>query len=352
MGVSDPAGQASQLVDAGLDCLICHSESYHPGEAIFQLAGTVYLRPTDRQGLQGAEVHIVDAQGRDIRLAESRVEGYRNFATKLWNAARYGEMNDCRPDPAFDPAACRLTVNRWIIAAAADAAREVTAALDTFKFNEAAGALYHFAWGTFCDWYLEFTKPILNGDDAEAAAETRAATAWVFDQILKLLHPFMPFISEELWASLSENRASMLILESWPETGDALAAPDAAAEMDWVVRLISEIRAVRAEMNVPAGARLDLAIRDLAMDKQPWLSANEAQIKTLARIDLDQERGRLAKEIGKTAGEIGKLEKKLGNAGFLAKAPEDVVEENRRRLAEAEAQKSKLEAALTRISAA
>jgi valyl-tRNA synthetase len=325
------------------------------------------------------------AQGRDIRLSESRVEGYRNFATKLWNAARYCQMNECRPDPAFDPGSCSLTVNRWIIAAAADAAGEVTAALDAFKFNEAAGALYHFAWGTFCDWYLEFTKPILTGDDADAAAETRAATAWVFDQILKLLHPFMPFISEELWASMSDHRASMLILESWPATDDSLAAPEAAAEMDWVVRLISEIRAVRAEMNVPAGARLELAIRDLAPEKQPWLSANGAQIKTLARIgaldaagtdsavpegsvqivldeatlilplagviDLDQERGRLEKEIGKAAGEIGKLEKKLGNAGFLAKAPEDVVEENRRRLAEAEAQKSKLEAALTRIGA-
>jgi valyl-tRNA synthetase len=323
------------------------------------------------------------AQGRDIRLAESRVEGYRNFTTKLWNAARYCLMNECRPVPGFDPGAARLTVNRWIMAAADGAARDVTEALDAFKFNEAAGAIYHFAWGTFCDWYLEFTKPILSGEDAEAAAETRAATAWVFDRILKLLHPFMPFISEELWSAMAEQRASLLILESWPDAEEAPKAADAAAEMDWVVRLISEIRAVRAEMNVPAGARLELMIRDLAPDKRPWLAANEAQIKTLARlvtvetggaggalpdgsiqivldeatlilplagvIDLDQERGRLEKEITKALAEIGKLEKKLGNAGFLAKAPEDVVEENRRRLAEAEAQKSKLEEALTRI---
>ncbi|MDX1485677.1 MAG: class I tRNA ligase family protein, partial [Alphaproteobacteria bacterium] len=304
--------------------------------------------------------------------------------TKLWNAARYCEMNDCRPDPVFDPATCTLTVNRWIVGEAAKAAHEVTQALDAYRFNEAAGTIYRFAWGTFCDWYLEFTKPILGGGDDAAAAETRAATAWVLDWILKLLHPFMPFITEELWSEMSDRRDSLLILESWPEPGPALTAPDAAAEMDWVVGLISEIRAVRAEMNVPAGARLELMIRDLATAKLPWLQANEAQIKTLARIgslateaaevpdgsiqivideatailplagviDLDQERGRLEKEITKAAGEIGKLEKKLSNKGFLEKAPEAVVEENRQRLAEAEAQKNKLEEALTRIAAA
>jgi valyl-tRNA synthetase len=328
------------------------------------------------------------AQGRDVRLAESRVEGYRNFATKLWNAARYCEINGCAPVHDFDPRDCKLTVNKWIVSEAAKAAADITAALDSYKFNEAASGIYQFAWGTFCDWYLEFTKPILSGGDDGAAAETRATTAWVLDQILRLLHPFMPFITEELWSALAEGRESLLITESWPDTGNALAAPDAEAELDWVVRLISEVRAVRAEMNVPAGARLELVIRDLASDKEPWLAAFDAQIKGLARlesvaveggdavaadipegsiqiiideatvilplagiIDLDQERGRLETEINKAAGEIGKLEKKLANKGFLEKAPEEVIAENRQRLADAQAQKTKLGEALTRIAA-
>jgi valyl-tRNA synthetase len=324
------------------------------------------------------------AQGRDVRLAESRVEGYRNFATKLWNAARYCEINGCAPVREFDPSDCNLTVNKWIASAADKAAADVTAALDGFKFNEAAGSIYRFAWGTFCDWYLEFTKPILSGGDDDAAAETRATTAWVLDQILRLLHPFMPFITEELWSEMASGRESLLIEETWPNTSRALAAPEAEAELDWVVRLISEIRAVRAEMNVPAGARLNLIIRDLATDKEPWLVANDAQIKGLARvqnvtkdsgtsvipegsiqivideatvilplagiIDLDQERGRLEKEITKAAGEIGKLEKKLANKGFIEKAPEEVIAENRQRLADAQAQKTKLGEALTRIA--
>ncbi len=328
------------------------------------------------------------SQGRDIRLAEARVEGYRNFATKLWNAARYCQINDCAPVPGFDPKDCVLTVNKWIASQADKAATDVTVALDSFKFNEAAGAIYHFAWGTFCDWYLEFTKPILaDGDDA-AAAETRATTAWVLDQILRLLHPFMPFITEELWSAMAGGRDSLLIAESWPDTVGALADPVAEAELDWVVRLISEVRAVRAEMNVPAGARLELAIRGLDAAKQPWLEAFDAQIRGLARlqtvtadgvdagaaeipegsiqivideatvilplagiIDLDQERLRLEKEIAKALGEIGKLDKKLANKGFLDKAPEVVIAENRQRLRDAEAQKTKLAEALTRISA-
>ncbi len=326
------------------------------------------------------------SQGRDIRLAEARVEGYRNFATKLWNAARYCQINNCAPVQGFDPKDCVLTVNKWIASQADKAAADVTVALDSFKFNEAAGGIYHFAWGTFCDWYLEFTKPILaDGDDA-AAAETRATTAWVLDQILRLLHPFMPFITEELWSAMAGGRESLLIAESWPDTVGALADPVAEAELDWVVRLISEVRAVRAEMNVPAAARLELAIRGLAAAKQPWLEAFDSQIRALAClesvtggeagaqempegsiqivideatvilplagiVDLDAERGRLEKEIAKAAGEIGKLEKKMGNKGFLDKAPEVVIAENRQRLADAEAQKTKLGEALTRISA-
>jgi valyl-tRNA synthetase len=140
------------------------------------------------------------AQGRDIKLAASRVEGYRNFATKLWNAARFAEMNGCVRDPEFTPRGAKETLSRWIAHETARAAREVTAALEAYKFNEAAGALYRFIWNVFCDWYLELSKPVLTGPDGAAKAETRAMTAWVLDEILKLLHPFMPFITEELWA--------------------------------------------------------------------------------------------------------------------------------------------------------
>ncbi|MEX2450434.1 MAG: valine--tRNA ligase, partial [Rhodospirillales bacterium] len=198
------------------------------------------------------------AQGRDIKLAESRVEGYRNFTTKLWNAARFTQMNGCKAETGFDPAACTLTVNKWIVGKVFEAAREATRAIEAYRFNEAANALYQFTWGTFCDWYLEFTKPIFDADDEAAIHETRAATAWALDQILKLLHPMMPYVTEELWAQLADSRASLLIVEPWPAFADSLLDPAAMAEMDFVVRLISDIRAVRAEMNVPPGAKVAL----------------------------------------------------------------------------------------------
>src|SRR5690606_34796405 len=159
------------------------------------------------------------AQGRDIKLARSRVEGYRNFATKLWNAARFAEMNECVRVKGFDPTSAKLTVNRWIAGETERTAKAVTAALVEYKFNEAASAIYEFTWGIFCDWYLEFVKPVLNGSDTEAKSETRAMVAWALDQVLKLLHPFMPFITEELWAHMVEHgikRDAMLALSPWP----------------------------------------------------------------------------------------------------------------------------------------
>ena len=141
--------------------------------------------------------------GRDIKLSENRVEGYRNFATKLWNAARYLQMNDCSLVADFSPAGCRLTVNRWITAAAGRCVGDVTAALDTYRFDDAANRLYHFVWGTFCDWYIELTKPILQATDVAARAETQATTAWILGRIVHLLHPMMPFITEEVWEQLA-----------------------------------------------------------------------------------------------------------------------------------------------------
>jgi valyl-tRNA synthetase len=324
------------------------------------------------------------AQGRDIKLAESRVEGYRNFATKIWNAARFNEMNGCKLVEGFDPAQNTNIVNRWIVSRLADTVGEVESAIESYRFNEAAGALYQFAWGTYCDWYLEFAKPLFQGNDAAAAAETRATSAWVLGRILHLLHPMMPFITEELWENLTDGQGGMLIRAEWPQPQASWRAPDAAGEMDWVVKLIEAVRAVRSEMNVPAGAKIPLTLKDASPEAQRRIDTHRSLILTLARlesitpqtgevakgavqivveeatlilplagvIDIGQERTRLQKEIGKVEGEIRKVEGKLGNEAFVAKAPPEVVEENRDRLAEFEAAKAKLSDALKRISAA
>ncbi|MEO3433178.1 valine--tRNA ligase [Inquilinus sp. CAU 1745] len=339
----------------------------------------------DRYGADALRFTLISmaAQGRDIKLSEQRVEGYRNFATKLWNAARYCQMNGCVPVPGFDPAAAKLTVNRWVAGEVVETARRLETALDAFRFNDAAGALYQFAWGTFCDWYLEFTKPILNGGDEAAQAETRAMTAWVLDQILNLLNPQMPYLTEELWAQLSEGRGERLIGAHWPDYPDSLVDADAGAEMGWIVRLVSAVRTVRSEMNVPAGAEIELRVKDANAETARRLEAHADIVKRLARldaiqvtddappkgsaqsvldeatlilpladvIDLDQERARLTKEIAKLDGEIGKIEKKLSNEQFLAKAPEEVVAEQRERQADAVATRKKLEAALKAVAA-
>ncbi|MEO0729504.1 MAG: valine--tRNA ligase, partial [Pseudomonadota bacterium] len=227
------------------------------------------------------------AQGRDIKLATSRVEGYRNFATKLWNAARFAEMNECVTVESFDPSRAEQTINKWIAGKTQRTAETVSAALDAYKFNEAAGAVYEFVWGEFCDWYLELIKPILNGNDAAAIAETRAMVAWTRDQILALLHPFMPFITEELWARTAEHgpaRRTMLALSDWPHI-DGLVQDDADDEIGWVIRLISEVRSVRSEMNVPAGAKMTLALVDADDVTRARLRTHDETIKRLARLD-------------------------------------------------------------------
>ncbi len=323
------------------------------------------------------------AQGRDIKLSDQRVEGYRNFATKLWNAARYALMNECRPQSGFDPRAARLTVNRWIIGEAVTLGTQVSAAIDAYKFNEAAGALYHFAWGTFCDWYLEFTKPILTGDNAAAKAETRAVTAWVLGRMMHYLHPFMPFLSEEIWEQMGVAEADgPLITATWPDHDPSLVDAAAAVEMDWVVRLISTVRGVRSEMNVPASSQLTVFLKDASPAALQRLATYQDLILRLARlyragaldgavpkgsaqaildeatvilpladvIDLDQERARLRKELAKIEHDISKIDRKLGNPDFVAKAPEGVVEENRERRAEAERTLQRLQDALARVS--
>ncbi len=319
------------------------------------------------------------AQGRNIRLSEARVEGYRNFSTKLWNAARFCEMNDCKPDPAFDPAKAQLPLSQWIVHEANKCAGEVTKEIEAYRFNDAATAVYRFAWNIFCDWHVELAKPVFFGEDEAAKSETRAATAWAFDQVLKLLHPFMPFVTEELWGAIAKRDAHLMVTD-WPVREASLENQAAADEINWTIELITAIRSVRAEMNVPAGAQIEML--QVGDDANVWerLGAHDALIKRLARlssidraveapkgavqvihegatfalplgdvIDIDAEKARLTKEIDKAVKEIAGIDKKLANKNFVDKAPAKVVEEQHTRRADHEEQVEKLNAALTRL---
>ena len=318
------------------------------------------------------------AQGRDLKLAKNRVEGYRNFATKLWNAARFAEMNGVVRDETYDPVAARVTVNRWIAGEAARTRDAVTKAIEEHKYNEAAAALYHFAWNVFCDWYVELIKPILTGDDETAKAETRGSVAWAFDQILLLLHPFMPFITEELWGKTAP-RSQLLIDAEWPSYA-GLGDAKTDAEMDWVIRLISEIRSVRSEMNVNAGARIPCVIVGAGQDARRRAAAWENEIMRLARlssmvfedvvpassaqialeeatvalplegmIDFVAERARLNKELEKIAKDMAVIDGRLNNANFVAKAPPEALEESRELKVQLDAKKAKVGEALKRL---
>ena len=324
------------------------------------------------------------AQGRDVKLSESRVEGYRNFSTKLWNAARFCEMNECRPTEDFDPSGVKETVNRWIIGKLRDAEAAASGAVASYRFNDMAGALYHFTWGTFCDWYVELVKPILNGDNEAARAETRATAAWVLDQILHLLHPIMPFVTEELWQQLDDRRAGPLITSAWPVLDPSLTNADVNAEMDWVVRLISQVRTVRSEINVPPKAKIPLLLKDAGDKARSFMGRHAELIERLARldklelldgevpkgavqdvideativlpiadvIDLSTEKARLEKEIAKLDSEVKRFEGKLANEKFVANAPEAVVKTERERLDDACQARDKMNEALGRLTAA
>jgi valyl-tRNA synthetase len=357
------------------------------GQKMSKSKGNV-IDPLDLIDSYGADalrftLSAMAAQGRDIKLSASRVEGYRNFATKLWNAARFAEINNAVPRDDFDPTSAKVTLNRWIAGESERAHAAVTEALQAFRFNEAAGAIYHFIWHVYCDWYLELIKPILAGADQDAAAETRAMAAFVFDQALKLLHPFMPFVTEELWAKRAPEagRASLLMLAAWPEHR-GLQNAEADAEIDWLIRFVSEVRSVRAEMNVPAGAKVPLVISGASDETRARAAHHEETLLRLARLDkiefgkppagavqivLDEavlalplagiidvgaEQKRLKREIDKVGSEIRQLDAKLANEKFVSRAPEHVVEEQRERKSEAEAVAAKLEQALKRLEAA
>ena len=367
--------------------------------------GTVYLHGlvTDEKGQKMSKskgnvidpLELIDKYGADalrftmtslaasqagrLRLATSRVEGSRNFATKLWNATRFAEMNGAALPEGFDPASARLTVNKWMLGELARANLAIDKALVEFRLNEAAGTLYEFIWGVVCDWYVELTKPILQGADGPDKDETRAVTAFVLRETVKLLHPVMPFITEELWDKLGHRAGhGALIGQPWPAAPAVDAAAD--AEMGWLVKLISDIRSARAELNVPAGAKLKLLVVGANDATTARLETHRAAIERLARIegveaatsapkaslqlvvgeatyalpvgdviDLKAESARLQKEIKKLADEVAKIDAKLGNAAFVSRAPEEVVEEQRERRTQAEQTRIRLSAALERL---
>ncbi len=322
------------------------------------------------------------AQGRDVKLSTQRVEGYRNFCTKLWNAARFCQMNECHPIEGFDPASVELTLNKWIVGKVTEAERAMSGAIDAYRFNDAASSIYQFTWNTFCDWYVEFAKPMFMGDDEAARAETRATAAWVLDQILLLMHPVTPFITEELWGELSDTRKNPLIISDWPVLDDALINADANAEMDWVVRLISQIRTIRSEMNVPPAAKIPLILKDAGDKAQHCMTTHAELLMRVARlssiepltgdvpagavqdvideatiilpiaeaIDITEEKSRLDKEITKQISEIERFEKKLDNQKFVANAPDEVVATERQKLSDAQQTKVKLEEARERLA--
>lgn len=327
---------------------------------------------------------IMAAQGRDVKLDPARIAGYRNFGTKLWNATRFAEMNGVKRDPHFLAETASLTINRWILTELANTARDVTAALENFRFNDASGILYRFVWNQFCDWYLELLKPVFSGEDEKAKRESQACAAYVLEEIYKLLHPFMPFMTEELWAHTAgegEERDDLLCLTDWstPEFRDDAAA----AEINWLIDLVSGIRSARAEMNVPPGATASLVVVGANTSTEARLDRHAAAIRRLARadeiraaevapkgsaqiivgeatvclplgnlVDLAAEQTRLEKAIGKVDAEMERIDKKLSNEKFVANADPEVVAAERERKAELEVQLASLRTALTRVSEA
>ena len=333
------------------------------------------------------------AMGRDLKLSKDRIAGYRNFGTKLWNAVRFAEMNgvydgdagagtDAIPTQYRRDTDVTQTANKWIIGETARALAEVDAALAAYRFNDASSALYAHVWGKVCDWYVEFAKPLFASQDPEIVAETRRTMRWVLDQCMVLMHPFMPFITEELWG-LTGARAKMLVHADWPTYQAADIADETAdREMGWVIALIDAIRSLRAQMHVPAGAKLPLLQLDLDAAGQAAWDRNATLIQRLARvislskvsalpkgavtipveggtfalpladvIDVAEEQARLEKTLGKLAKDLGGLRGRLNNPKFVASAPEDVIVETRDLLAQKEDEDAKLRAALDRLAA-
>ena len=323
---------------------------------------------------------IMAAQGRDVKLDPQRVAGYRNFGTKLWNAARFAEMNGVAFQKDFDPSEVKLTISRWILTELSRTVREVTAGIESYRFNEASAVAYRFVWNQFCDWYLELLKPVFNGEDEAAQKEAQGCAAYVLDEVYKLLHPFMPFITEELWDQ-TPGRKGLLCHAPWPAPG--YHDEEAADEINWLVELITGLRSARAEMNVPPSAVSPLVVVGAGDDTCVRLLRHDPAIKRLGRvedvvleqevpkgsaqivvgeatyclplgslIDVKAEKVRLEKALDKVSADLEKIAKKLKNEKFVANARPEIVEGEREKLSDLEKQREKLTAALSRVEEA
>ena len=322
----------------------------------------------------------MESQGRDIKMDEKRVEGYRNFATKLWNASRFAQANGIGGSTTLEAPAATLAVNKWIIAETIQTVQAVDLALADYRFDGAANAIYQFVWSRFCDWYLELIKPPMVGDEKGVVDdETKAVAGWVLDQILVLLHPFMPFITEELWHALAP-REHDLIVAQWPMADARSIDPEASREIDWLIRLVGEVRTARNELNVPPGARLPMHIRDAAPETLARIVRQGPVLARMARvthaegeatgdsgaaqvvvdeatfvlpldgvIDLDAERARLTKAIAAVEKERDALGGRLSNASFVERAKPEAVEKAKADHAEKSAEAARLQAALGRL---
>ncbi|KIC16718.1 valine--tRNA ligase [Leisingera sp. ANG-DT] len=322
------------------------------------------------------------ALGGVLKLDMERLKGYRNFGTKLWNAVNFAHFNNVYDEtvPAFACPDAKAAVNQWIIGETAKVRVEVDAALEAYRFNDAANALYAFVWGKVCDWYIELSKPLFGSEDEAVIAETRQTLGWVLDQCMILLHPIMPFITEELWGNTAK-REKMLVHAEWPTYGTELVNAEADAEMNWVITAIENIRSTRAQMHVPAGAKIPMVVTEFSDQARTAWEKNEAMIQKLARItsleqvesfpkgcasvaapgasfglpladviDVDAEKARLEKTLGKLAKELGGLRGRLNNPKFAASAPEEVVAEARENLAAREEEEAKVKEALARLA--
>ncbi|MHA7857869.1 MAG: valine--tRNA ligase [Henriciella sp.] len=320
-------------------------------------------------------------KGRDINLSVERVAGYRNFGTKLWNATRFAQMNDAQFGGSIDPQSLELSINKWIVGELYKCTATVSEAIEDYRFNDAASAAYHFTWDVLCDWYLELSKPILGGEDAAAKKETQAVLGWILEQTYAALHPFMPFITEVLWEQTAE-RSDFLMQQSWPGLKGGFEDQAAADELGWVLRIISQVRSVRSDVNVPAGAKVPVSLTGANAETARCVDAHRDVIMRLARlekfdladaapagsvktvvdeatvvleiadlIDASEEVARLDKQLGKLGGEITGLEKRLGNEAFVAKAPAEVVAEQRERLADLQGTRDKLSLAREQLAA-
>jgi valyl-tRNA synthetase len=321
---------------------------------------------------------IMAAQGRDVKLSIERVAGYRNFGTKLWNATRFAEMNGVKSVDGFDPPSTKLTINRWILTELSKCVAEVTANIEKYRFNDAANAAYKFVWNTFCDWYLELLKPVFNGEDESAKAEAQACAGYVLDEIYSLLHPMMPFMTEELWEQTG-TRDTLLCHAAWPTL--KFEDANAADEINWLVELITQVRSVKAEMNIKPSQILQMDVVDANDATKTRLETHSGALRQMARVepinmasetpkgsaqivigeatfclplegvvDFAEERARLEKELKKLDGEIKRLEGKLGNAKFVANAPDEVVAEEKQKLADYQEQRGRVEVAFGRVS--